>query len=483
MEDSKKPPQNLQFGDSPDYGHASAVHAVLRALAHPHPLLEEVARDLSLPHLLPGPARSSPQDIRDVLEQAIERLTATRPHLAALLRARFCEGKTISELAYELHRSQSGLYVRQREAVNHLAAILRQMDQTAARQPSATLARLRRNLPGPTYVRLFGVEQPLIRLQSFLHDPGGPRLISLEGLGGLGKTALAHAAVSACLEDWTDLAWISAADHEFRLWDAERSAGPFMPDDLIEQICWRLGLQVIAGLPPRARLSALQEHLGSYPCLVVIDGLESCHQPESLIPHLLALSGSTRILLTTRQRLLCLPAGANLALREIPRSASLELLAHEIHLHNLPPAPETLLQQCYEIIGGNPLALKLVAGQMISLPIERVLANLHGARLLPPNGLFHHIYRQSWDILEDSARLVLDSLTYFPPRGATYQELKIATDLPEASLDQALNHLIVHALVDLHAVQPECYSIHRLTYTFLMANQASRSAPASASSA
>jgi hypothetical protein len=68
-------------------------------------------------------------------------------------------------------------------------------------------------------------------------------------------------------------------------------------------------------------------------------------------------------------------------------------------------------------------------------------------------------------LLSDAARQTLVALLTFSPRGATYAELGIATALPAAQQEEALQQLIAHSLVFFDGAR---YTMHRLTYTFLL---------------
>ena len=376
----------------------------------------------------------------------------------------------MQQLSLRENRSPSSLYAHQRHALVALAQVLLELEQAEAARRLGTLAHRQRNLPAPTYTRLFGVDAPLRRLQAWLADPGGPRFVSIEGMGDLGKTALAHAAVQASLPmaDWADLAWISVADQPFYRWRAQTDPAPLDPERILEQVAWQLGLEEIAALPAASRRAALQARLSRDLYLVVVDDLEPAHRPHELVASLLPLAGATRFLLTTRQRLSDLPGGTNLPLRELPRRPSLALLRQEVAERGLEPIPNPLLEQVYAVVGGNPLALKLVVGQAASLPMARVLEGLRAVEGSPASDLFRHIYLQSWHLLAPDARQTLVAMALLSSRGATYAELQTATALPPARLDPALRQLVTHSLLNLDPTPPGRYTVHRLTHTFLL---------------
>ena len=66
-------------------------------------------------------------------------------------------------------------------------------------------------------VHLIGVETELKPLLELLGSLGSPWLISLEGIGGIGKTALANALARdvALTGQFRDIAWVSAKQQDF----------------------------------------------------------------------------------------------------------------------------------------------------------------------------------------------------------------------------------------------------------------------------
>lgn len=460
MKNSPESPQNLQRNL------VSITRHALRALAHPHSPLDLAMLQRTLPTLF----ADASLPVRAVLERALDHLAARAPDDAAFLRARFWDKRTIQHLALAQHRSVSNVYARQGEAIRALAQTLWDLEQhDAAARQNARRAR-QRHLPPATWTRLFGVEEPLARVQAWLRDPRGPALVSIEGLGGIGKTSLAHAVAQALLDEWQDLAWIAVAHRPYQLWTSEPTTA-LDPECVLEQIAWQLGWEEIARLAPLARRAALHQQLGRAAYLIVIDDLEPAHQPERLIEHLVPLTSPTRFILTTRQRLTDLPSGACLPLCELARAPAYALVRDEMARRHLSAPSDDWLARVYDTVGGNPLALKLVAGQAVSLPLEHIVENLRAARGAPAEHLWRAIYQQSWNVLSADARQTLCALTTFSPRGATYAELGIATALRAPRLDAALAQSVAHSLLFFDGAR---YTMHRLTYTFLLQEPKSR---------
>jgi hypothetical protein len=446
------------------------VHAALRALIHPHSKPDFTRLQVCLPHLLPADTVISADGVRTLFDQALEKLKAGYPDLYTLLKERFWEGRTMQELSIHQGRSSSGLYAMQSQALHQLARTLSEMEEEAENHRAEAVNYRCRNLPPCPFQRLFGFEDSLAQIEKWLNDPQGPQVISLEGLGGLGKTALAHAAVREALASgpWADLAWVSAVDRPFYLWEAPDTPPPLDPDRIIEQIAEQLDLpEDVINLPAEERRNAVKAVLSEKPYLVVLEDLEPEHRPKDFLPNLITPTGPTRFILTSRQRLPMLPGCGNLFLHELTRDGSFAIMRYAAQERKLQISVADM-EKVYAMVGGNPMALKLIIGQAVSLPLHRVLENLLPATKGTPAGnILQQIYRHSWKLLLPSARQVLFAMERFSPNGTSYDDLLTATDLTKKDLDSALQQLVTHSLLVYHPAPVDQYTIHRLTYLFL----------------
>lgn len=70
----------------------------------------------------------------------------------------------------------------------------------------------RSNLPAKPYSSLIGRDEPLEKSLSALRNPNGPLFISISGIGGIGKTAVAYEIADRCLQEklFHSVLWFSA---------------------------------------------------------------------------------------------------------------------------------------------------------------------------------------------------------------------------------------------------------------------------------
>jgi hypothetical protein len=321
---------------------------------------------------------------------------------------------------------------------------------------------------------LFGLRREQDRLRIILEQAEAPWLIAIDGIGGIGKTSLANALVHEIMstDRYYDIAWVSAKQEEFRpstgLRPINRPALDVetLTDTLLEQLNTRLPLSFSS----EEKVALLIDLLKKQPYLVVIDNLETVVDYQTLLPLLRKLAKPSKFLLTSRHNLHAHSDVFCLSLQELNQADTVALLRHEAEVRGLPAladAPQAALESIYEIVGGNPLALKLIIGQIEVLPLSQVLENLKEARGKKTEDLYTYIYWQAWHALDSVGQEVL--LVMPLVQGGTFAQLTALSRFELAELSQALEHLIALSLVQVSGdIEQPRYRIHRLTETFLL---------------
>ena len=334
--------------------------------------------------------------------------------------------------------------------------------------PSVTLHRLD---PLPPH-RLFGIEAALDKLLHALNHQDDPWLLAIDGIGGIGKTALANQLVRKILptQRFYDVVWISARKEEFVPLHGIRAinrpvieAAAFI-DKVLEQLDPDLPL----ARSLQEKTIILTHWLKTNPCLVVIDNLETVTDYEVLMPTLYRLARPTKFLLTSRQQVAEEIYRHHLG--ELSQTVTLEFLRYMGPQYDLPAlaqAPDNQLNGIYQVVGGNPLALKLVVGQMSVLSLPQVLDNLKQAQGKPIEELYHYIYRKAWDLLDAAAQRTFLMMPL--AQNGTQEQLATLTQLSAAKLTQALQDLAQLSLIQVKGnLEERRYTLHRLTETFLL---------------
>ena len=415
------------------------------------------------------------QTTNQLLRTALDHLRHSAPLEADLLELRFLDGWPVDRVANRLNYAESTVLRRQREAISQLAAIFRRMEDESRRARSASIDA---RIDAPAYTELVGVAEQITTLAEVVGQPAPPWILSLEGIGGIGKTVLADALMRQMGDGLTfdDFAWVSAQPAILDLHGAIRAkdrpalTSPALVTALLQQLMPDEATGILSR--PDQALALLKRRLKQAPHLVVIDNLETVADMEALLPTLHTLSNPSKFLLTTRKRLV---GERSIYLYPVPELS----LAHACILvrqaaaatnaAELAAATDADLEPLYATVGGNPLALLLTAGQIQLHGMEAVIADLRQARGAPVENLYTFIYRRAWDNLDNLGRHLLLTMALVNVRGDTLDFITATSGLGEGAVHDALDRLLRLSLVqssgDLHKRR---YLIHSLTRTFLL---------------
>ena len=350
---------------------------------------------------------------------------------------------------------------------------------TLSRDPFAILNRLD-PLPDQT---LFGVDKALVTVESAIDAPERSWLISIDGIGGLGKTTLANAAVKRMVEKFRtgaddeplhflDIGWVSAKQEEYLPERGVQETGkPALDAEMLMDL---LLAQLSDGPYPTGssheKRLALTQLLQEKPSLIVVDNLETAVDYQAILPLLRHLANPSKFLITSRMSLSAQGDVYCHSLSELDAVDALAFLRHEAESRGmaaLAAASDDQLEAIYETVGGNPLALKLVLGQIQFLPLDQVLESLRSATTERTGQLYNYIYWQAWQMLDEESRHLLLSMPVAP--NATFAQLGNASGLEASAHQSALMQLRALSLVEVGGdlTEPR-YRLHRLTETFLM---------------
>ncbi|MEA4906069.1 MAG: NB-ARC domain-containing protein [Anaerolineaceae bacterium] len=434
-----------------------------------HELVWEAYRSLRLAEGLPA---SVPETRSEILGQIGEDFSRGNSDLEAwnVLYFRYLAAIPLSveEISGAANIVPQQMRRRLRQSLTNLAHRLRRMELEAQRQ----LPPAERNLPLPDYTHLVGVQAYFQTLAELFGQPEGPRLVSLEGIGGIGKTALARAFVSLpeTQAQWHTILWVSARQYfvgeDGRVAPVSDTAATL--DDVTTRLAQQLGLGHLAERTTAERLQGLRAALQMEKSLVVVDNLETVAEYAHLVPALAQCAGRSRFLITSRQTLRHYPYVHTLQLAELNSPACQDLVQAETARrgHPLALAPADF-EQLYRLVGGVPLAVKLVAAQLPLHPLAEILERFSRARA-GMDELYRYLYWQTWQSLGDDARRLLLAFLPTDPEGEDLAFLQAMSGQPEAAFFAALRQLDQFSLLEISgsAAAPR-YRLHRLTVTFL----------------
>ncbi|MFZ4658709.1 MAG: NB-ARC domain-containing protein [Caldilineaceae bacterium] len=401
-------------------------------------------------------------------------LAAASKTAADVLRLRFIEKRPVLESAGELHLSEAAIYKAQNRGIDRLTDLLceREVQAHADRRQE-----LLQRLEAPTNSQLLGVDPLLYRLVELLSNPATPGLLALEGIGGIGKTSLAHVVARHLigLPAYSDFAWVTARRSDLDLGGALRldQRPALTAEGLLDALLRQLAPADpgLVALRFEQKQAVLERTLKREPHLIVVDNLETVVDLETLLPLLRRLANPSRFLLTARIRLDREPGVYHLPVPPLDEASALLLVRQEAERNQLTQvlqADDAALRPIYATVGGNPLALRLVVGQLHADSLHHLLADLQEARGAPVENLYTHIYRRAYDSLTASERTVWLGLLLLIGPAATAERLADICEAPLPVVRPALQTLARLSLIDCHGdLNSRYFSLHSLTRTFL----------------
>jgi hypothetical protein len=407
---------------------------------------------------------------RLLLDQALAALAERDALSADLLRERYKEGLKAEYVATRRGVSQATLFEWQNTAVVNLAGILREREAEERRRHGH---QQQQRLPLAGTDHLVGIAAHTAAVANLLQAPGAPCFVALTGMGGIGKTTLAAAAALTTVQadHWEQVAWVMARTSFLAHgWSPTED-----PQLSVEALLEQLFDQLLPGEPKPASfadptaLFALAELCHRQPCLIVVDNLESVAAIQRLLPTLRHLVKPSKVLIGAREKLHMEADVTEYAVPELCEEDALALLRVSAGMRLDPlEATDDALRLVYSVAGGNPQALRVVAGQLASFSLDDVLADLRDIRSRHVEQLYDHIYRRAWEGLTPTERHVLLALAAIDSAGATLDYVIRLADLDERLVLDAIETLVVRNLVEQRRLgRTTRYTLHNLTRTFL----------------
>jgi tetratricopeptide (TPR) repeat protein len=282
--------------------------------------------------------------------------------------------------------------------------------------------RVRHNLPTPTYNRFVGRESEIAKLLELLSPRHGAHLISIDGIGGVGKTSLVVEVAYRCLQASQNadetfhgfptfdlIIFTSAKQHLLTPFSLlQRVSKPHRTlQDIFRQIARTLGNVDITGVNLENQIELLQDALSTVTTLLIVDNLETVENQQDILSFLYHdLPPTVKAVITTRKQGVFVP----LRLSALSESEALQLIHHEAaeKAVNLSQDESKTL---YRRTGGIPVAIHYAIGQMVSCySVQYVLEQLSQAS----NDVTRFCFEHSVALVRGQpAHFILMALTFF----------------------------------------------------------------------
>ncbi|MGB8980492.1 MAG: tetratricopeptide repeat protein [Anaerolineales bacterium] len=350
----------------------------------------------------------------------------------------------------------------EREAIARYTKQIKNLTVDAREQEkTSTLARLPRR---PYFV---GRDEELKTILGSLQPNSRTFIIGIEGVGGIGKTALAIEVSHRCIESdlFEAVIWISAQESILTLHSIE----PVIPEaktlaDILITIGTNLGNPTIGNLSIQEQIRRAYNLLARQMTLLILDNFESLSKNEQrdIVDFLRKSPMTLKVIITSRERVsegqvIRLPG---LSFEE--SNALLEWDAQQKNIHLTKDQSNYLVN----FTGGLPLALLWVHGQIAVLgqSVAHVLDKLSLDADIP---ILQYCFNHSWNLLGASdAKKLLFILALQPDPVSRDALQEIAGILTHEHLAVEIGHLLQLSLVE-HDHNKDYFRILPLTRRFV----------------
>ncbi|WP_079184617.1 BTAD domain-containing putative transcriptional regulator [Streptomyces uncialis] len=342
-------------------------------------------------------------------------------------------------------------------------AVLRQEPHLAP--PTVESLSCRTNLPAPL-TSLIGRRKAVGQVRAWLSPDSRTRLVTLTGLGGVGKTRLATAAARDMTDRFPDGVWLV----ELAALDATST-----PDDIAERVITTLGLCDTAASEPDLDdlVGWLCRAVAEKRLLILLDNCEHLIEPVAALAGAVLTAVPEGHLLVTSQEALGIPGERvhtvpPLALPEhtgpgaVARAGAVELFveraAAAVPGFVLDADNAAAVSAICRRLDGIPLALELVAPRLRTLSPDELATRLDSrftrpevhARGLPARQrTLRAMLDWSWQLLTEDERTVLRRLSVHAD-GCTLPTAEAVCadrDLPTDRVPELLSRLVDRSLV------------------------------------
>jgi predicted ATPase/class 3 adenylate cyclase len=275
------------------------------------------------------------------------------------------------------------------------------------------------NLPQPS-TSFIGREKELAEIIALL---GNTRLVTLLGMGGLGKTRLSLQAAAALMHEFPDGVWFL---------DLSPLTDPAL---VLSEAAQTIGVREEPG---RSLLESLCAHLKSRRVLLVIDNCEHLIKPAADLAHAIVKAApQVRMVASSREALrvpgervypilpLPLPTVGD-TLQALQQSAAVRLFVVRAQSHKpsfeLDEDNAAAVAKLVARLEGIPLALELAAARVRAMSVSDINKRLNDRYKLLTGGARVHQERQqtlralvdwSYDLLQDNEKTLLNRVAVF----------------------------------------------------------------------
>lgn len=308
------------------------------------------------------------------------------------------------------------------------------------------------NLPRPDFGKFIGREDDVSEVKKGLLNSRA-WIISIDGVGGVGKTALALKCAYDCWEsrDFDLIVWTSAKSTRLTLTGIDKIVPSLTSlENLIDKIV-RITFPEQIEDSYEKKIELVKWILSNSKTLLIVDNLETITDP-GVFTFLRDLPEPSKALVTSRQRLgqgekvIRLEGFSNDDAKEFLRAE-----AEKVGISKLTNHDPKLEEKIINYTGGIPLAIKWLIGQIgIGKSVHSAISDLASIKSDP----LEFCFGQTYQMLDANAKLILKSVPLFDGE-FSIQEIQCVTDLSPDNAQEGISELIKVSMLNESSLSTE----------------------------
>jgi len=329
-----------------------------------------------------------------------------------------------------------------------------------------------------TYERFILRTEESIKILKQLENRDANKVISLVGLGGIGKTALCHHISTQAYNKKIikKIIWIRAKKQQFELSSFKQESRARESTLTYEQTLREISCQIPEITNHiREDIDYLYKHIYKkmieIPTLIVIYGLEDSGNPGIISTKLKPLLGNGRLILTSRKEVdsHTFQCDVNKMSRKDSKEF-LRVMARDLNCETILKAEESKLSKILTITDGMPLAMRLVVSHHAKYwNIDRIIERL--SSVSDEQKLYNYIFEDAWQELDRNNSVNAQTLLIYLSDDSEPIPLELLYEiknldgeiLSKLDVDNAIKKLKQLSLVE---ITENIVSVHSLTAQF-----------------
>ena len=444
----------------------SAIHTTLQkwhdvGFDIPEALLNLV---ITRQHLNTGDYTTSQLAVKTIIHNFLKEFESISTREFQVISRRYLDKRTVDQVADELNLGTESIKKIQRAGILNLSKAILKNEKL---EHTKIIERLEQRLITPTYSQLFGTQIVCAQVSNLLISDGSPWIVSLSGLGGLGKTSIANQIARKIIRTlkFDELTWV--AHKSMTSNDSANNVVTQFISNLYSLIFNQHDHQ-----RDSQKVDRIVNHLKLVPHLIIVDNLEYLEDVSALLPIIQKLSNPSKFLITSRAWTPNLSNAPRFVIEELVFKDFVALFREQSKLHqiqNFSSITNDNLKEFYDLIGGNPLFTKLVVGLLTVYDAGYVLDDLKSVRTHETEKMYKFVYQKIWKTLSPNSQNILENMPLASlVDGMGLNQLASICKLDTSQTMGSIYELVAKSLLEVRGdIHERRYAIHALTNSFL----------------